>query len=254
MKETFEVYEALPAFLEGLELDQEAIDGYILSSYSLYAMPEGELTGALSAISAVLTEEPADQKIQYMRELKALTPEKLADYAAAYAALMENGIRSTAGGAAAINANADLYSLILNPFGSVDASQVTMADLDEENEHYEAVRYVYENMLMGMLDEENFGVEESATVGDLAGALYAAIGGDASAREEAVQTLAEYGLLSPESGAEDELDGTLLTDTLGMFNMAIGVEIPVEAPTEELLTRGELAEVLMAYFNALDEA
>ena len=36
--------------------------------------------------------------------------------------------------------------------------------------------------------------------------------------------------------------------------MAIGVEIPVEAPTEELLTRGELAEVLMAYFNALDEA
>lgn len=252
--ETFAVYEALPEFLEGLELDQEAIDGYILSSYSAYAMPEGELSGALSAITAVLTEEPADLKIQYMQELKALTPEKLADYAAAYAALMENGIRSTAGGAAAINANADLYSLILNPFGSVDASQVTMADLDEENEHYEAVRFVYENMLMGMLDEENFGVEESATVGDLAGALYAAIGGDASAREEAVQTLAEYGLLSPESGAEDELDGALLTDTLSMFNMAIGVEIPVEAPAEELLTRGELAEVLMAYFNALDEA
>jgi hypothetical protein len=216
-------------------------------------MPEGELTGALNAISAVLSEEPSDLKIQYMRELKALTPEKLAEYATAYKALMAEGIRSTAGGAAAVNANADLYELILNPFGSVDAAQVAMADVGEENEHYEAVRFVYENMLMGMLDEENFGVDEAATVADLAGALYAVIGGDAAAQDEAVETLASYGILDPAATADGELTGASAADILAVFSQAVGVELAPEAGSDDALTRGELAELLMDYINALDE-
>ena len=253
VRETFEVYEALPEFLAGQTPDQETLDGYILSTYSVYAMPEGELTGALSAISSALSGEPADLKLQYMRELKALTPEKLTDYAAAYEALMAGGIRSTAGGAAAINANADLYDLILNPFGSVDATQVTMADVGEEHEHYEAVRFVYENMLMAMLDEEHFGVDEAATTGDVAGALYAVIGGDASAQDEAVATLASYGILPAEAAAGDELSGAALSETLAAFGAAIGVDLAAEAGGDAILTRGELAEQLMQVLSALEE-
>lgn len=255
IRETFAVYDALPDFLAGQELDQETLDGYILSSYSAYAMPQGELSGAISALMARLSEEPADLKLQYMRELKALTPESFAAYAGAYASLMGSGLRSTAGGAAAINANADLYDAILNPFGSVDTSQVVMADVPEGSEHYDAVRYVYENMLLGMLDEENFGVDAEAILGDLAGALYAVIGGDASAREEAVALLVSNGIVPAESTADDVLTAAGLEETLASFSGAIGVPYtPAEGADETVLTRGELAESLMAYVSALDEA
>ena len=255
IRETFEVYDALPDFLAGQELDQETLDGYILSSYSVYAMPEGELSGAISALLATLTETPADLKLQYMRELKALTPESFASYAEAYAGLMANGRCATAGGAAAINANAELYDAIFNPFGSVDTSQVTMADLPEGSEYYDAVRYVYENMLMAMLDEENFGVDAEATMGDLAGALYAVIGGDASLQEDAVALLASYGILAPDCTADETLTGAGLEETLAYFSEAIEFPYEPDAGADEtVLSRGELAEALMAYMELLDEA
>ena len=252
IRETFAVYDALPEYVAGLELDQETLDGAILSSYSAYATPEGALTGALNALTSVLTEEPADLKIQHMRELKALTPEKLEAYAEANQSLMDNGIRSTAGGAGMINANADLYDVILNPFGSVDASQVEMADVTEENEHYEAVRFVYENMLMAMADEENFGVDDDATLGDLAGVLYALIGGDASAQDDAVDCLSQNGLLPAGVTAGDALAAADAEGLLGIFSQAVGLDYAANAEAgEEILTRGELAEIVAAFVQPL---
>ena len=51
-----------------------------------------------------------------MQELKSLTPEKLASYAAAYRSLDENAHIFTAGNATAIQDNAELYDRILDPF------------------------------------------------------------------------------------------------------------------------------------------
>ncbi len=254
IRETFEVYDAIPDFLASQELDQETLDGYILSSYSNYALSEGELSGAISALLSTLTEEPADLKLRYMRELKSLTPERFAAYGEAYTALMENGLRATAGGAAMINANADLFDAVLNPFGSVDTSQVTMADVTEGSEHYEAVRFVYENRFMAMLDEESFGVDAEATLGDLAGALYAVIGGDASMQDDAVDFLASYGLVAPDSTAADVLTAAGLEETLVNFSAAI--EVPYEpnaGADDSVLTRGELAEALTVYLRPLLE-
>ena len=53
-----------------------------------------------------------------MEELKSLTPDKLASYAAAYDNLAENGHIFTVGGTAAVQNNADLYDQILDPFAS----------------------------------------------------------------------------------------------------------------------------------------
>ncbi len=250
--ETFEVYEELPDFLRGLEIDQETLNGYILSNYSYYAMPEGELSGALNAMTAVLCGEPSDLNLQYMRALKSLTPEKLAAYSEAYEKLMENGIRFTAGGAAAINANSELYDVILNPFGAVDATAVEMADVTEEYDHYEAVRYVYENRLMAMSTETEFGAKNTAAVGDLAGALYSVLGGDASEQDEAVEFLASYGMLPANAAAADALSEAGAMDILSAFSEALGLTFEAD-PTvsEELLTRGELAEVIMAYTGSL---
>ena len=116
IRETFDVYAALPEFLSGQETDQNVLNGYILSAYSTLARPEGELSGAISAIISRICLEPENLKIQRMQELKSLTPEKLASYAAAYQNLDENAHIFTAGNAAAIHENADLYDRILDPF------------------------------------------------------------------------------------------------------------------------------------------
>ena len=252
--ETFAVYEALPEYLRSLASDQETLNGYILSSYSGYAMPEGELSGAISSITGVLTERPEDLKLKYMQELKALTPERLLTLSDAYAAMMDTGIRLTAGGAAALNANADLYDVIFNPFGAVDTSQIEFSDASEGSTHYEAVRFVYENHLMMSQEDTIFGADDSASLGDLAGALYTLVGGDASDPETATAFLAENGLLSVESTAAAELTSNTTGEILTVFSQAVG--IPYTAPEslaeDVVLTRAELAEIVMDYTNGLN--
>ena len=116
IEETFAVYDALPALLSAADADQDALDGYILSCYSAYAMPEGELSGAVSAITSRICEEPADLKIRHMEELKSLTPERLQAYAEAYRMLAENGRRFTVGSESAVSGHEALYDRILRPF------------------------------------------------------------------------------------------------------------------------------------------
>ena len=113
--ETFDVYEALPDFLESYETDQAALDGYILSSYSYLAGTDGELFGAISAVNRRVCSIPDELRIQRMQQLKSLTPEKLREYASAYRALAENGDLFTIGGSAAIHEHEELYDLILDP-------------------------------------------------------------------------------------------------------------------------------------------
>ncbi len=116
IEETFAVYDALPALLSSGDTDQDALDGYILSCYSAYAMPGGELSGAVSAITSHLCGEPEDLKIRHMEELKSLTPERLRAYAEAYRMLAENGRRFTVGSESAVSAHEALYDRILRPF------------------------------------------------------------------------------------------------------------------------------------------
>ena len=114
--ETFRVLDDLPEIIAGSGIDQETLDGYILKSYAYYAMPQGELSGAVNAAEAVLKGRPQDESVTSMRQLKQLNLEKLADYTGLLEKFSEAGAVRTAGGAAAINAEADRYDKILNPF------------------------------------------------------------------------------------------------------------------------------------------
>lgn len=116
IEETFSVYDQLSAMLAADKVDQETLDGYILACYSAYAMPEGELSGAIAAITSRLCGEPEDLKIQYMEELKSLTPARLQAYAAAYRELAENGHRFTVGSERAVSSREEMYDRILRPF------------------------------------------------------------------------------------------------------------------------------------------
>ena len=247
IRESFDVFDRLPAFLQKLELSQEELDGYILSAYVEYAKRTGELSGAITAAMDALTHDAQDRYLADMRALKAMTPETLRGYAEAYAGMMESGRRFTAGGASAIDAASDLFDAVLNPFGTVDNSEIELEDVPEGHEHYDAVRFVFENKFMYPVEDTVFGVEETATLGDMAIALYALGIGDISDGQEALDTLAEYGIL-PEGSAEEPLTDKGVEDALAAFSEAVGVSYKKDpAATAEGLTRGELAERITDY-------
>ncbi len=252
VKETFEVYEGIPAFFRELEEDQEELDGYILSAYSSYAKAEGELSGAKSAALSTLTGEGQEQDLVWMRDLKALTADRIRGYADAYDRLVAEGLRFTAGGAAAVNANAGLYDTILNPFGAVDAAEIVFDDLPEDGEYYETVRFMFENKLMYPVEETRFGTDDTATVGDMAIALHALGIGDIENAEAALATLQQYGIMITAGAAGDAISGKTAVQSLRQFTKAIEESYPSDIKAAgETMTRAELADLLMRYLLAM---
>ena len=116
--QTFTVYNYVPMLLQQLQmsLDQETLDGYILSSYSYYALSSGELTGALSVITDVVNGDDPFRRLQWMHELKQLKVEDIMAFAPMYQALLDNGCMSTAGSQSALNTMpAGTYENIIKP-------------------------------------------------------------------------------------------------------------------------------------------
>ena len=251
--QTFDVYEALPDFLRTIDLDQETLEGYILSAYSQYAVSEGELAGAVDAALSAFSGKPLDSKLQFMRELKTLTLDKVRANADAFECLAEDGMRFTAGGASAINENAELYEVILNPFGSVDSSAVVLEDVGEESEYYEAVRFVFENGLMPAAADTFFDVDGPATVGDMAYALYLFGFGETPADLDSARAdLREYGIMASNGANEDALSVSGVEDAFASFSAAIGMPYSRSSEaTGEPLTRGQLAQFMMDYMEPL---
>ena len=108
VKETFDVYASLAERIANMNVDQDTLDGYIMSAYSELAKPSGELTGAYNAIDATLAGTKAEKKLEQMRQLKAVTPEVVKASAEIYRKAWENGVHSTSGGSADIKQKDDL--------------------------------------------------------------------------------------------------------------------------------------------------
>ena len=237
--ETFAVYDSLPDQLAASDFDQAALDGYILSSYASYAKSSGELAGAMNAITNILTGKPQDQNLRYMKQLKAVTPEAVRESAAMFEKLNTAGVLSTTGSASKINANAELYNVILNPFDAQDTSMVEFSDVPEGSEYYDAVHAAFEGGLMAPLTEDAFGVDEAATNGDLLGAVYVMIGGAAPDAAAARETLAGYGVVP----ADLDLDAPLTEGFMADLFKALGAELATDTP-DATMTRGEFAAFL----------
>lgn len=202
VKQTFDVYEQLPALVSGTTVSQETIDGYILSSYSGYALSSGELTGALNAILNTLSGIDQTETIDNMKSLKSVTPETLTRYADMYTALIEKGMISTSGSAAVIAANADRYDTVLDPFASDVSAAAAMTDVAEGDWCYDAVTFMVENGILSAVSDEAFGVDEQATMGDMVSAMYIIVGGDGNF-DDGVAMLSEYGIVPSSLNADD---------------------------------------------------
>ena len=226
---SYEVFNGIGDFIAGYEADQETLDGYILSTYAAYAQSAGELSGAYAAMTDLMNGDTYETTLEYMRQVKGIKAETLSAYAEMLRNLTANGGYVTAGSAAAVTAEEGLFENVQNPFGSVDATQVVLTDVPEDGKYYTAVRFAYEARLMNAQGEDTFGAAEPATLGELAGAIYGAVGGDASAYEEAVAFLVGYGLLPADASADsvmtrEQACGYLPALLAGLF----GQELPSE--------------------------
>lgn len=116
LEETYAVYEQLPDLLTQYPLDQETVDGYILSAYSGLVKSSGELSGALEAIAEYLGGKDQLRKFDWMEQMKAVTPETVTESAQMYENLIHNGVRISAGSGSVIRANSDLFEVVEAPF------------------------------------------------------------------------------------------------------------------------------------------
>lgn len=247
--ETYDVFAALPDMIGEMEVDQGTLDGYILSTYSNLAKPGSELPGAVAEINRIVAGKDPDCVLNRMRQLKQVTAESVREAAGTFRALWEKGYRGTAAGAGTVNASAALFEVVLNPFGAVDASEVTLSDVPEDREDFAAIRFVYENGLIGLRGENAFAPDENATAGDLYAALYVLIGGGPNAAEEAMTTFSGYGLVPEGTEAGTPLTFGLRDQIMSTFGAVVGMELPTAGAGREdtVMTRGQLAMDLMMF-------
>ena len=228
-----------------MEIDQEELDGYILSAYSYYAKSQGELSGAINAAFDKLLHSDSSVLLEYMRDLKSITVEKLQDFADIYAKLVTQGMRFTAGGSSAINENAEFFDTILSPFE--EEEEIELEDVKEDLPHYEAVTFVIDYGLMYPADKTIFGVDNTATMGDAAIALYALGIDEEHDPEIALNEISGYGILPGSAVVDDPLTGAAFEDALAVFSSLVGVPYEKSGADDSVLTRGELAELIMNY-------
>ena len=244
--ETFSVYDALSRSLQALDVDQATIDRFILTVYTDYAMPVGELTGALQAQSNHLFGHDTNDILEDMRALKRITPQTVADFAEAYGKLAADGYRFTGGGAAAIRENAALYDSVLNPFGAGEGGQA-LSDVSADDEVCAAIQYVREKGYMLDREDGAFAPGDSATTGDLAAGLLAILGQPQPA-EAAVETLLSFGLLEDGAAADDPLTPQSCDAALSAFANAMKLTYPGGfAGQSDPCTRADLAVTLTDY-------
>ncbi len=240
--ETFAYLDNLPDAVNALEMDQESVDSYIISTYSGLAKSEGEMTGAVAALNNRISGIPDDNKLQSMRALKTATPETLKDFAGILASLLNTGIRGTAGSAAAINANAEMYDAVLNPFNAKDMSEVSFEDIPEDHEYADAAYAAVAGGLMAPLDETHFGIDEGATVGDLLAGIYLIVGGPANDPAGARDLLAANGLVPADQDLSAPLDEAFLASVVNALYQA---EVLTTDTPDNITPRGELADLLI---------
>lgn len=122
IRETYEVYQGLPEFIRNLQITQDELDRYILKAFSMYAAPQGELSGAYTAMNNYLMGKTEEERLKVLEEIKSTTVQDLKDTAPMFEKLLENGTWSTVGSREKIEANKDLYTSIIS-FGQQQSDE-----------------------------------------------------------------------------------------------------------------------------------
>ena len=141
----------------------------------------------------------------------------------------------------ALQANSDLFDVVMNPFHTEDLTKASFVDVSEDHEHYTAIRFVFEGGLMLPREDGVFAPDEPSTVGDYLGALNVLFSLGSCDPEEARDNFAQYGLVSPDLDISEELHEDLLCS---LINDATGQTILTVENADATIPRAELADLL----------
>ena len=248
--------EQADAAVAKMKVSPDDLDGYIAAASEYYAPAPAEdplvdLSYAIDDIMAHLEGKDPQWRQHALDQLKTMTPEAIPDYASLYSVLAEKGVRSTAGSYKTLEENSDLYDVILNPFGIIPGK---FDDVPEDHPHYEAVRFVTENNMMAA-SAGVFGVDRTAAKGDIAVAIACAGAGTVFPADQCVTTLISFDIMEAGTDPDAPLTagaavGYLNKYTLWATEMPYSYDVP---DPDAVLTRGELAEIMMNWWKGLTE-
>ena len=114
LKETYDVFEHAGDFLRSLEISQEELEGYIVSSYSSLTTPMGPLSASLQGIQDLVDGiSTHEQTLKMIRDMKAFRVSDIARYIPLVEiAGSAQSARATTGSKTLIDDNADAFDAI----------------------------------------------------------------------------------------------------------------------------------------------
>ena len=115
--DSYAVYDGLADFIENLDIDQDTLDGYILSAFSRLAIGSGELSGATNALAEAVRHGNQEEVLDKMNALKAMKAGSFSvTYGPLFRKLVENFQYYTTGNASSVSKVADYFNTVLDPF------------------------------------------------------------------------------------------------------------------------------------------
>jgi Zn-dependent M16 (insulinase) family peptidase len=118
LKDTYDYYTQIGDELRNMELTDEELEGYIVSSFVSAAVRRGPLTDRYHFLSTrVCDGDDIRNSYECLEQMLDTTAMKVKAYASVYDVLGEDGIRISIGNKSAINANADLFDSVRTLIG-----------------------------------------------------------------------------------------------------------------------------------------
>lgn len=114
VKETYDIFKALPEFLKNTKITQEELDRYIISIYGQSTVPTGELSGATTQMINYLQGKTVDDTLKMLKEIKSTTVQDVKDMGLLMEQFMKNASISTVGSEKMIKENTGILKSILS--------------------------------------------------------------------------------------------------------------------------------------------
>ncbi len=236
-------------------INQNILNGYILSVYSDLVKPNGELSAANDKLMNILN-NTEDITAENIKKLKNLKVENFSDYWEIYKKFIENVYYSTSGSAENINKMKPYYSEILNPFGNQEKTYNNTPNLNEsefesesESESEEINEELMFSYINGFIEPDtngDFGADDIITINDLSYVL-CKIAGVNVPKEEAPKLLADATLL-PVTEPNEKLTPESFYQYILYFCNSLNLDSSF-IPVPRNATKGELAHILYVVFN-----
>ena len=134
LSESYDYFSQTADLVRNTEFTQDELDGYIISAYSGYAMPEGPLTLAETAVKAALTHQDVFGELaQGMKDLKAFTVADLPKYYPILDAIAaEDSLKVTAGPKSSIEASGDFFDAVDPIYMGLNSDEKSILDMSPE--------------------------------------------------------------------------------------------------------------------------